>query len=206
MAGRIASSTARLRWRTIIPSVVAVSAMLLHAPLAVSQSTARSVAGRAPLHLVADLTARMLYVLTGDDTTASYPIAIGDSAHPTPTGAFHIRRIVWNPKWVPPEEHWAIGKSSQRPGARANPMRLVKIFFKEPSYYIHGSNEPRSIGYALSHGCLRMEPMDAYHVARLLMERGGVHRSALWYRHLLRVRTANRTVRLPHPIAMTIVP
>jgi len=156
------------------------------------------------LLLAASLGARTLYVIRGGDTTAAYPIGIGDSASPTPTGRFRIARIDWNPKWIPPEESWAAPKDPQPPGARANPMRLVKIFFREPAYYIHGSNEPRSIGYALSHGCLRMEPMDAYRLGRLLMTHAGVRRTPAWYSRVLRVRTVTRTVRLPRPVVMEI--
>jgi len=160
---------------------------------------------RSALRLLADLSRRRLYVLSRTDTVKSYAIAIGDSLHPTPTGNFHVARIVWNPKWIPPEEAWAADKEPQRPGARANPMRLVKIFFQEPDYYIHGSNEPRSIGYALSHGCLRMEPLEAYRLGRMLMDHAGVRRSAAWYARVLRVRSVTQTIRLPRPVAMEIV-
>jgi len=81
----------------------------------------------------------------------------------------------------------------------------VKIFFQEPDYYIHGSNEPRSVGYALSHGCLRMEPLEAYRLARMLMDRSGVRRSAAWYARVRRVHSVTQTIRLPRPVAMEIV-
>ncbi|MGH7582708.1 MAG: L,D-transpeptidase [Gemmatimonadales bacterium] len=177
----------------------------MHSSLLAQSRIRARVKADVAVHLVADLAQRKLYVMSGTDTVRAYAIAIGDSAHPTPTGEFHIARIVWNPKWTPPEEEWAVDKTPQRPGARANPMRLVKIFFREPSYYIHGSNEPRSVGYALSHGCLRMEPMDAYHLARTLMEHGGAHHSARWYSQVLRTRRVTRTVRLSRPIAMEII-
>jgi lipoprotein-anchoring transpeptidase ErfK/SrfK len=171
-----------------------------------AQVRARARARRVPpVHLVADLAQRKLYVISGSDTARAYTIAIGDSAHPTPAGRFRISRIVWNPKWTPPEEDWAAEKTPQQPGARTNPMRLVKIFFREPSYYIHGSNEPRSVGYALSHGCIRMEPMDAYRLGRTLMEHGGAHHTARWYASVLRTRTITRTVRLSRPIPMEII-
>lgn len=31
-------------------------------------------------------------------------------------------------------------------GAKANPMKLVKIFFKKPDYYIHGTGDVESLG------------------------------------------------------------
>jgi lipoprotein-anchoring transpeptidase ErfK/SrfK len=159
----------------------------------------------ARLHLVADLSERKLRVLRGNRTAAVYRIAIGEPEHPTPTGTFRIARIVWNPQWNPPPEQQANGKTPQPAGARANPMRLVKIFFREPDYYIHGTNDPASIGDALSHGCVRMEPNVAYRLARTLMRYGGAPRSTRWFRHVLRVRSATRTIRLRRPVAMEII-
>jgi lipoprotein-anchoring transpeptidase ErfK/SrfK len=158
----------------------------------------------APLHLVADLSRRRLLVV-GRDTFARYAIAIGLPDHPTPTGRFRIAKLVWNPPWVPPAAQRAAGKEDQAAGAPANPMRLVKIFFQEPDYYIHGTNDPASIGDAESHGCLRMEPMDAYRLGRTLMRHGGASRSPAWFRRVLRVRTATETVRLRRPISMDII-
>lgn len=171
----------------------------------VRSRTRAKTAARSTLRLRADLSQRKLYVISGNATVRSYPIAIGDSAHPTPTGDFQIARIVWNPKWTPPEEGWAADKEPQPAGGRTNPMRLVKLFFQEPDYYIHGTNELRSVGYARSHGCLRMEPLEAYRLARMLMDHAGVRRSAAWYAHVLKTHSVTQTIRLPHPVAMEIV-
>jgi lipoprotein-anchoring transpeptidase ErfK/SrfK len=193
------------RWslgRAILLAAV-VAAKPVHAATRDSAGAARPVTRR--LHLVADLSQRKLRVLLGTRTTAIYPIAIGQPEHPTPRGRFQVAHIIWNPEWNPPPEQQAIGKLPQAAGARANPMRLVKIFFQEPDYYIHGTNDPASIGDALSHGCLRMEPMQAYRLARTLMRYGGAPRSAAWFRHELRVRSATSSVRLRRSIALEIV-
>src|SRR5688572_29328612 len=63
---------------------------------------------------------------------ASYQISPGLANHPTPKGNFSIRRMVWNPSWVPPNEPWAKGRKARGPGDPKNPMKVVKIFFKEP--------------------------------------------------------------------------
>lgn len=157
------------------------------------------------LHLVADLSHRKLRVLVGTRTMAIYPIAIGQPGHPTPTGKFQIAQIIWNPEWTPPAAQQASGKLPQAAGARANPMRLVKIFFQEPDYYIHGTNDPASIGDALSHGCVRMEPIEAYRLARTLMQYGGAPRSPSWFRHVLRVRSATSSIRLRRSIPLEII-
>jgi lipoprotein-anchoring transpeptidase ErfK/SrfK len=157
-----------------------------------------------PLSLQADLTARTLHLRLGQDVAESYPVAIGTQSKPTPTGNFKIRKIVWNPAWVPPDEEWAKNKKAQRPGAKANPMKLVKIFFREPDYYIHGTSETESLGERASHGCLRMDPDDAYRVARYIMEHGGAPRDENWFWRVLHFRSESKTVHLGNPIPITI--
>lgn len=158
----------------------------------------------AGLSLVADLGARKLYVKMGDSTVETYPVAVGTDSWPTPTGTFRIRKIVWNPAWIPPDSKWAKGKTPQEPGARANPMKLVKMFFKEPAYYIHGTGDIESLGDAASHGCLRMDPDDAYRVARDIMEHGGQPRDESWFQRILHFRSETKMIFLDNPIPLTI--
>jgi len=158
-----------------------------------------------PTSLVADLSERKLYIKEGDSTVETFPVAVGKGSKPTPQGNYKIRKIVWNPEWIPPDQPWAKGKTPQAPGAKANPMKLVKIFFKEPDYYIHGTGEVESLGEAASHGCLRMDPDDAYRVARYLMEHGGQPQDDSWFQRVLHFRSETKTVILDHPIPMTVV-
>jgi hypothetical protein len=83
-------------------------------------------------------------------------------------------------------------------------MKLVKIFFREPDYYIHGTGDVESLGDAASHGCLRMDPDDAYRVARYLMEHGGSPRDENWFWRILHFRSETKTVYLDSPIPMTV--
>jgi lipoprotein-anchoring transpeptidase ErfK/SrfK len=154
--------------------------------------------------LVANLSERKLMILQGDSVVETFPIAIGKGAKPTPRGNYSIRKIIWNPAWVPPDEPWAKDKSPQPPGAKDNPMKLVKIFFQEPDYYIHGTSEVESLGEAASHGCLRMDPDDAYRVARYLMDHGGQPRDENWFWRVLHIRSETKTVYLDHPIPFTV--
>jgi lipoprotein-anchoring transpeptidase ErfK/SrfK len=140
----------------------------------------------------------------GDETIESYSIAIGKDSKPTPAGDFKIRKIVWNPAWIPPDEKWARGKKPEAPGAKANPMKLVKIFFREPDYYIHGTGDLESLGDAASHGCLRMDPDDAYRVARDIMEHGGQPRDENWFWRVLHFRSETKTVYLKQPIPIRV--
>ena len=158
------------------------------------------------LRLTASLSNRKLYVEEHDEVVLSFPIAVGLPQHPTPTGSFLIRRIVWNPAWIPPDEKWARRDRPRAPGDPYNPMRLVKIYFRPPDYYIHGTPYVGSLGKAASHGCLRMNPVDAAEVAQYVMEHGGQPRDEGWFWRVIHARSQTKTVNLRNPIPMTIVP
>ena len=160
----------------------------------------------AVLTLAASLSERTITVMQGDSAVAVYQVAIGADKHPTPTGNFRIRRIVWNPRWVPPDEPWARGKSAKDPGHPANPMKVVKIFFKEPDYYIHGTGDLNSLGSAASHGCLRMDPDQAAEVAKWVMLHGGQPREEGWFQRILHFRREEQTVYLEKPVLLVITP
>lgn len=136
-------------------------------------SRARQPTELAAIRLVVDLSERRLYVTEGGDVVKSYPVAVGRRSNPTPTGTFRTGRIVWDPDWTPPPREWAKGLKPRKAGDPRNPMQGVKIYFREPWYYIHGTNDPASVGTAASRGCVRMRPADAEAVARRIEASGG---------------------------------
>ena len=156
------------------------------------------------LHLTASLSERTLVLREGDSLVATYNVAVGKDGKPTPAGEFKIRKIVWNPAWIPPDEPWANGKSPQPAGARANPMKVAKLFFQEPDYYIHGTGDTASLGSAASHGCIRMDPNDVAAVAKFVMERGGQPRDESWFWRVLHFRNETKTVMLDNPVPLTV--
>ena len=156
------------------------------------------------LELRASIASRTLTVVRGDTLLGQYAVAVGADDHPTPRGEFFIKRIVWNPSWHPPDADWARGKSPKEPGSAANPMKIVKIFFQEPDYYIHGTDALESLGKAASHGCLRMYPEQAAEVAKLVMEHGGQPREENWFWRVLHFRRETKTVYLDNPIRFVI--
>jgi lipoprotein-anchoring transpeptidase ErfK/SrfK len=159
----------------------------------------------APLTLRADLGARMIFVQRGDSTLKTYAIAVGQDRYPTPQGTFTISKIVWNPSWhPPPEADWAKGKKAKGPGEPGNPMKVVKIFFNEPDYYIHGTDDVESLGSAASHGCLRMDPSEVADLAKIIMEHGGEPREENWFWRILHSRREEKVVYLSNPISLTI--
>jgi lipoprotein-anchoring transpeptidase ErfK/SrfK len=167
--------------------------------------TAQPAVVEAPLVLRANVGARILVVQRGDSTLKTFAIAVGKDDYPTPVGSFRIRKIIWNPSWRPPPgADWARGKTAKGPGELGNPMKVVKIFFKEPDYYIHGTGEVESLGSAASHGCLRMDPTEVADLAKIIMEHGGQPREENWFWRIIHSRREEKVVYLNNPIALTI--
>ncbi|HEY9225416.1 MAG TPA: L,D-transpeptidase [Gemmatimonadaceae bacterium] len=194
------------RWRvTPLTLVVAVgiAGAVGRATLAQGPSV-EATPDSASLRVEVSLKHRSLRLIRGDERIATYPIAIGRRSMPTPRGNYEIQKIVWNPAWIPPDREWARNKKPQKPGAPGNPMKVVKMFFREPAYYIHGTGDTESLGDAASHGCLRMDPDDAYRVARYLMEHGGSPRDESWFSRVLHFRRETKTVYLDNPIPMSV--
>ena len=158
----------------------------------------------APLVLKADLSDKILYVVQDGQVVKTYTFASGSPNYPTPKGTFKIDKVVWNPAWIPPPDaKWAKGHTAKEPGNPSNPMQLVKIFFKEPDYYIHGTDQVDTIGSAASHGCLRLDPIDAAELAIRVMQASGAKRDSTWYQNAIE-RGETRTVMLPQKIEMII--
>lgn len=188
-------------------TVAMAGVIALAGTVAVHHHASAEVADDPPsIRVEADLSERKLYIKSGDSVLEEYSVAVGKNSKPTPTGNYKIRKIVWNPAWIPPDQPWAKNKKPQAPGAKGNPMKLVKIFFQEPDYYIHGTDEIESLGEAESHGCLRMNPDDAYQVARYLMDHGGQPRDESWFWRVLHSRSESKTVYLNNPIPMSVNP
>ena len=150
-----------------------VGACILTLALALPALRALELRSAGSIELSVDLSKRRLYVHEGGELVKTYGVAVGRASNPTPTGTFRTGRIVWNPGWVPPPREWARKLKPRDPGDPRNPMQGVKIYFREPWYYIHGTNDPGSIGSAASRGCLRMRPSEARELARRIQRSGG---------------------------------
>jgi lipoprotein-anchoring transpeptidase ErfK/SrfK len=87
-------------------------------------------------------------------------VATGQPAYPTPNGRFSIVVMWKNPWWYPPNSPWAQGEKPVPPGP-GNPLGTRWMGLSAPGVGIHGTPEPQSIGYSLSHGCIRMRIPDA---------------------------------------------
>jgi lipoprotein-anchoring transpeptidase ErfK/SrfK len=187
----------RKRWWQIAAAIAAVA-------IAATLITQSGFFARSDVSLEIDLSDRRLDVIQSGEVVESYPIAVGSSSHPTPKGTYKISKIVWNPPWVPPSSDWARDEAPRAPGDPANPMQGVKIYFSDPAYFIHGTNDPASIGSAASHGCVRMETSQAQALARRLMEHGGATRADEWFEKVADNPRDTYVVMLPNSVSLEI--
>ncbi len=97
-----------------------------------------------------------LYLFKGARFTRAFHVATGQSAYPTPLGRFSIA-VKWkNPWWYPPASPWAKGAQPVPPGP-GNPLGTRWMGLTAPGVGIHGTPDASSIGYSVSHGCIRMQ-------------------------------------------------
>ncbi len=101
-----------------------------------------------------------LYLYSGARLNRLFPVATGQSVYPTPLGSWHIVVMWRNPWWYPPNSPWAAGAKPIPPGP-GNPLGTRWMGISAPGVGIHGTNNDASIGYSVSHGCIRMHVSDA---------------------------------------------
>ena len=96
----------------------------------------------------------------------TWPIGIGRLEYETPLGKTSVVRKKVGPVWYPTdtirEEYAARGEPLPRvvlPGPE-NPLGSHAIYLGLPTYLIHGTNRPYSIGMRVSFGCVRLYPED----------------------------------------------
>ena len=102
--------------------------------------------------IVVSLEDRKLALVEDGQVVKVYTVSVGKPSTPSPVGTFTIQRRVKNPVY----QHE--GKAIQ-PGP-ANPVGSRWMGLSVKGYGIHGTNEPKSIGKAASHGCIRMARKD----------------------------------------------
>lgn len=96
-----------------------------------------------------------LTLYNGMRPVRQFAVATGQTIYPTPLGRFSIV-VKWkNPWWYPPASPWAKGLKPTPPGP-GNPLGTRWMGLSVPGVGIHGTPEDGSIGYSLSHGCIRM--------------------------------------------------
>jgi hypothetical protein len=156
------------------------------------------------LEIEVDIAARELHVRRDGRVTETHPVAVGSEEWPTRTGEFTIDEVVLNPRWVPPDEEWAEDEDEVEPGDPENPLGVAQLVYDRPRS-VHGTNEPASIGQAVSHGSIRVSNEVARNLARQVMEAAGVQDIEQRMRRAQEDPERNETVRLPRGIPIRVV-
>lgn len=102
--------------------------------------------------IVVSLQDRRLALVENGEVKAVYPVAVGKTSTPSPTGTFTIVNHVVNPTYY---HHGKV-----IPPGPENPVGNRWMGLSVPGYGIHGTNVQRSIGKAVSHGCIRVGRRD----------------------------------------------
>ncbi len=100
---------------------------------------------------------RRLYFVLGNGRALRYGIGVGREGFQWDGVKTISQKAEW-PDWRPPSQMIERRPDLPRfmPGGIANPLGARAMYLGSTLYRIHGSNEPQTIGQAVSSGCFRM--------------------------------------------------
>ncbi|SDQ91829.1 L,D-transpeptidase [Pseudovibrio sp. Tun.PSC04-5.I4] len=122
-----------------------------------------------PNTLVISTKDRRLYHIRNDGTAMVYGVGVGRTGFQW-SGTHRISRKAEWPGWTPPQvmidRERRKGRTLPRymKGGPNNPLGARAMYIGSTIYRIHGSNEPWTIGSAVSSGCIRMANEDVIHL------------------------------------------
>ena len=143
------------------------------AQAAASPRTARTVpnpTSQPPGTIVVDTKTRHLYYVQKNGTAIEYGIGVGRQGFAWKGVAYVGRKAEW-PRWIPPKDMLKRRPDlpTEMDGGIGNPLGARALYLfehnKDTLFRIHGTNEPDTIGKAVSSGCIRMmnaDVMDLY--------------------------------------------
>jgi lipoprotein-anchoring transpeptidase ErfK/SrfK len=117
-----------------------------------------------PGTVVVDADNRFLYYVLPNGQAIRYGIGVGRAGFEWNGNAEVGHKTPW-PMWFPPKDMVARDKFARKwrhgmPGGPKNPLGARALYLyangKDTLYRIHGTNQPSSIGQAVSSGCVRM--------------------------------------------------
>jgi len=110
-----------------------------------------------PGTIIVHTSERYLYLVQGDNRAIRYGIGVGRDGFQW-AGINKITRKQEWPDWTPPPE--MIERQPYLPrfmaGGPGNPMGARALYIGTTVYRIHGTNQPQTIGSAVSSGCFRL--------------------------------------------------
>jgi lipoprotein-anchoring transpeptidase ErfK/SrfK len=130
----------------------------------------------APGTVIIDTDQRYLYLLLAPGVAKRYGVAVGRAGFAWAGTASIGRKTKW-PMWFPPPEMRARDREARRwrygmPGGTRNPLGARALYLfkgtRDTLFRIHGTREPKSIGKAVSSGCIRMLNADVSELYEVL--------------------------------------
>ena len=110
-----------------------------------------------PGTLVIHTTERFAYLVQGNNRALRYGIGVGREGFQW-SGLVRVSRKAEWPDWRPPPE--MITRQPYLPrfmaGGSGNPMGARALYLGSTVFRIHGTNQPETIGHAISSGCFRL--------------------------------------------------
>lgn len=142
--------------------LVALSERGLAAPAqGAAAASRRDLSNEEPGTIVIETGRRVLHYVSGEGETLTFPIAVGrEGAQWTGTTSVVGKKV--NPEWRPTPNMRRKNPSLPAvvaPGPK-NPLGVRAIYLAQGYLRIHGTNDPSSIGKAVSSGCFRMRNED----------------------------------------------
>jgi lipoprotein-anchoring transpeptidase ErfK/SrfK len=114
-----------------------------------------------PGTIIVETSERALYLVMSDSRAMRYGIGVGRDGFRW-KGQLKISRKAEWPDWTPPPE--MIERQPYLPrfmgGGPGNPMGARALYLGGTVYRIHGTNQPHTIGQAVSSGCFRLVNAD----------------------------------------------
>src|SRR6059036_1471107 len=137
------------------------TAILLLTALFASTAAAQDFrTARVARQVLVSIPDRKLAVLEGGKVIRTFPAAVGASVSPSPSGEFKVVNRIAKPTYYHP--------GVVIPAGAGNPIGTRWLGLNRKGYGIHGTNEPRSIGKAASHGCIRLRNREVVEFFRLV--------------------------------------
>jgi L,D-transpeptidase ErfK/SrfK len=109
---------------------------------------------------------RLYYYPEGEDSVMTFPIGIGKIGNTIPIHNTTVSRKTMNPTWTPGPDvrkynaEQGIDLPRVMPAGPDNPLGPYAIYLNIPSFLIHSTIFPESIGRRASFGCIRMNETD----------------------------------------------
>jgi lipoprotein-anchoring transpeptidase ErfK/SrfK len=123
----------------------------------IKRSTVSAPGNYAPGTIIVNTTERRLYLIQDGGTALKYGIGVGRVGFTWAGATAVVAKKEW-PDWTPPSQMLARRPDLPRhmKGGPENPLGARAMYLGSSLYRIHGSNEPETIGQAVSSGCFRL--------------------------------------------------